>query len=290
MKTICIKTNNSNLLDYLLNELKYIELDNIYFSTNKFKNYKNIIIHYKGTDINNFTDKISSILSFMIIDELEESFLKKLIIKNYFYFDTNEIEKILNICFDILSEDFNKIFNEKHNCLFNSFSSYLINNKTILLDGFINFRIKNYFKILENIIDDAVNSFIIEKEYNEFISLLKLYINSQPYGCNIVHLVYSSENCTLLDENKNIINISDDIFNAKYLSDITFSLNDYALNTLLSLLPKKIYLHLTDNYIDEFINTLCLVFENKIELCTECNICNLYKNKKILTKHIIKEQ
>lgn len=288
MKTICIKTNNSNLLDYLLNELKYIEIDNICFSTNKFKNYKNIIIHYKGTDVNDFIDKLSNILSFMVIDELEESFLKKLIIKNYFYFDTNEIEKILNICFDILTEDFNKIFNEKHDCLFNSFSAYLKNNKSIILDGFINFRIKDYFKILENIIDDSVNSFIIEKEYNEFISLLKLYISSQPYGCNIVHLIYSTENCTLLDENKNIIDVSDDIFNAKYLSDITFSLNDYALNTLLSLLPKKIYIHLTDNYIDEFINTLCLVFENKIELCTECNICNLYRNKKILTKHIIK--
>ena len=35
-------------------------------------------------------------------------------------------------------------------------------------------------------------------------------------------------------EDKNIINISDDIFKAKYLSDITFSSNDYALNTLLT--------------------------------------------------------
>ena len=29
---------------------------------------------------------------------------------------------------------------------------------------------------------------------------------------------------------------------------------------------------------NEFINTLQLVFENRIHLCTDCNICKLYKN------------
>ncbi len=34
---------------------------------------------------------------------------------------------------------------------------------------------------------------------------------------------------------------NDSILNAKYLSDITFSSNDFALNSLLSLLPEKLY-------------------------------------------------
>ena len=54
--------------------------------------------------------------------------------------------------------------------------------------------------------------------------------------------------------------------------------NDYILNSLLTLLPKKIYIHLVDGYTDQFINTLKLVFENKVHLCTDCNICQLYKN------------
>ena len=137
--------------------------------------------------------------------------------------------------------------------------------------------------ILENIVDEAVNTFIIEKEYLEFVSLLKMYINSQNSNCEIVHLIYNNENSILLDENKNIINISDDIFKAKYLSDITFSSNDYALNSLLTLIPKKIYIHLIDSVIDEFIQTIGLIFENRTEICTDCNICKLYKNNKIKT-------
>ena len=92
--------------------------------------------------------------------------------------------------------------------------------------------------------------------------------------------IYNNENSILLDENKNVINISDEIFKAKYLSDITFSSNDYALNGLLTLLPKKIYIHLIDNCVDEFIHTLGLIFENRVDICTDCDICKIYKNTK----------
>ena len=281
MKSICIKTNNSNLLDYLLNELNYIEIEPVYISSNKFKNYKNIIIHYRGNDNKKFIHEVSCILSCLVIDELEEKFLKNIIQKNYFYFNSNERKHILDICFDTFSDDFNTYFDKKYNCLINDFENYLTDNKSLVLAGFINFRIKDYISILEDVVDEAVNAFVIEKEYFEFVSLLKMYINSQNCNCEIVHLIYNNEDSMLLDENKKVINVADDIFKAKYLSDITFSSNDYALNSLLTLLPKKIYIHLIDNVIDEFIHTLGLIFEDRVEICTDCNICKIYKNKKI---------
>lgn len=278
MKSICIKTNNSDLIQYLLNELNDLELELVYFSCRKFKHYNNIIIHYKGLDNNLFLNKICSILSLLILDELEETFLKKIILQNYFYFDNVEREQILNLCFDIMSNDFSIIFDKKFKSLSNSFYDFLYYNKSLVLNGFINFRIKSYLEILDDIVNEAVNNFIIEKEYLEFVSLLKLYINSQESNCKIVHIIYSNSESILLDENKEIISISNEKFKAKYLSDITFSSNDYTLNSLLSLLPKKIYIHLIDNNIDEFINTLQTVFENRIHICTDCNICKLYKN------------
>ena len=278
MKSICIKTNNENLLNYLLNELDYIEIKPVIISTNKFKNYKNIIIHYSGNEIKKFIHEVSCILACLVIDELEESFIKKLILKNYFYFDFNERKHIVEMCFDIFTDDFNLYFDKKYNCLINDFESYLKNNKSIILDGFLNFRIKDYMSILEEVVDEAVNNFVIEKEYLEYISLLKMYVNSQKSTCDIVHLIYNNESSILLDKDKNIINVSDDVFKAKYLSDISFSSNDYALNSMLTLIPKKIYIHLIDNCIDEFIHTLSLIFESRVEICTDCDICKIYKN------------
>lgn len=278
MKSLCIKTNNENSINYLLNELEHLDLENVCFSLRNFKHYENIIIHYKGFDDDIFLNQICNTLSLLIIDELEESLLNKLLFRNYFYFDLNERKQILDLCFDINTFDFTNIFEKKFNSLFNSFYEFLLENKSIVLEGFINFRISNYIEILDDILSDAVNQYVVEKEYVEFISLLKLYINSQKSNCGFVHLIYSKNESILLDENKQIISIENDILNRKYLSDISFSSNDYTLNSLLTLLPKKIYIHLIDNNIDDFINTILSVFENRTHICQNCNICNLYKH------------
>lgn len=280
MKSLCIKTNNSDLLKYLLNELNHLELEKVCFSKHQFKHYKNIIIHYTGKNNELFIQKISSILSFLVIDELEEAFFKRILLQNYFYFSSPERNEILNLCFDITANDFTNLFDKKFHTLFTCFSHFISCHKSIVLQGFTNFRIKPYLEILDDIVNEAVNQFIIEKEYLEFISLLKLYINSQTHNCEVVHMIYSNSESILLDENKEIISVANDNFKAKYLSDITFSSNDYTLNSLLTLLPHKIYIHLIDSYMDEFIATLQAIFENRIHLCTDCNICNLYKKSR----------
>ena len=80
-----------------------------------------------------------------------------------------------------------------------------------------------------------------------------------------VHL--SNSETTILDRNKNVISTEESMKNVKYLSDISFSSNDLALNTLLTILPEKIEIHLLDKE-DEFINTLKLIFENRVHICS----------------------
>ena len=139
----------------------------------------------------------------------------------------------------------------------------------MVLEGFVNFRLQNYIKNLDYVIDISVNKFLIEKEYSEFINILRLYVSMSPFNSPLVHLIYCNSESVLLDGNKNIIPMNENMNNAKYLSDITFSTNDYSLNTLLSLNPKKLIVHLIDKKEDEFINTLKNIFENRIQICAE---------------------
>ena len=281
MKSLCIKTNNINILKYLLNELYNCDINDICFSYCKFKIYDNIIIHYTGKDNEYFLNKISDLLSILIIDEYEENILLNSLSQNYFYFDKNEKNKINNIYFDNISSDFYNIFKIKQKLIKSSFYNYLKTNNSIVLDGFINFRLKNYKDYLNNLLHESINCYIVEKEYLEFISLLKSYVFSQKSISETIHLVYSSSESILLDKNKEIILNLDTTLNSKFLSDISFSSNDYTLNSLLTLLPKNLYIHLIDDNIDEFITTLQLIFENKITICTNCNICSLYKQLEI---------
>ena len=279
MISICIKTNDSKAITYLLEKLKNFKLENIYFSCRKFRHYQNIIIHFKGLNKKSFLCEISNMLSTLVINIYEKTIINKIIFNEYFYFSSSEQKQILEKTLIDLNNKEEAICSREgiFSLLYTCFYEYLSINKSIILTGFITFRLKHYFEILEDQIDKSVNTFLVEREYAEFIALLKMYISTEPSSCDTIHLVYYNSKPLLLDKNKKIIEIKDDLFNAKYLSDITFSSNDYALNTLLTLLPKKIYIHLIDNTIDEFINTLKLIFENRAIFCTDCAICQIYK-------------
>lgn len=262
LKSISIKTNNQTLKEYLLKNLNLLKLDNTFFSCHKFKIYDNIIIHYLDKDASVFLREISYLLSNAVIDLYENSIIHKIININYFYFSSFEQKEIIKKCIEEL--EFDAVFN-RHSSISIPFYQYLSENKSIIFEGFIAFRLKQYLKFLDSIIDISVNKFIIDREYLEFIELLKNYISSKPIGANIIHLIYNKQSSTILDENERLIEPSADIFNSKYLSDITFSSNDYALNTLLTIIPKKLIIH-TANEEDEFINTLKLIFEDRVTI------------------------
>lgn len=279
MKTICIKTNNKNVIDYLLSQFKNIKLQDVYFSCKKFKIFSNIFIHYKGSNLKLFLYNITEIFSSLIFNFYEIDIAKRIISNDYFYFNIIEQNEIL-LKFHYLCDNDKNAFSSKKASLINSFYKILENTNKVYLKGIITFRLSDYIKELQNQIDLAVNQYLIEKEYNEFVSLLRLYISTEPSQVNFVHLIYKNGTPILLDENKKIIETDSNFINAKYLSDITFSTSDIALNTLLNIIPKKIYIHLIDEKIDEFITTLELIFEHRIVICTDCNICRIYKSQK----------
>lgn len=278
MKTVCVKTNNLKVTDYLLENLKELNLEGVYFSCHKFNIYNNFFIHYKGTDIELFLSYICNILASMVLDIFEESIIKKILSREYFYFDTIEKRQIMeNIQEQLL--DLSDDVNNRGDLLFDKFYDFLENNSKLYLKGFMTFRQKPYIGELEKLIDTAVNQYLIEKEYTEFVSLLKLYVNSEGTKTDFVHLIYTQNEPILLDSKKNIIQTDINLTNAKYLSDINFSSCDMILNTLLNIIPEKIYIHLVNDELDEFITTLQLIFEKRVHICKDCAICAIYKRK-----------
>ena len=244
MKSFCIKTNNTNIINYLLKRFSDSNIENIYYRNNEFRLYKNVIIHYTGSDLSLFFNQLSDIITDCIIKFYEEKILSHIINFNYFYFDSYEKDEIKKDCLNILKLENISNYANKRETIWVSVFEYIMEHNSMILSGFVNFRISDYTKSLDYIVDVSVNKFILEKEYREFIDLLKLYIYSKKPNKELIHLIYMGEDSILLDENKNIISVSKNVFNAKYLSDITFSSNDYILNTLLDLLPEKINVHL----------------------------------------------
>lgn len=261
MNSFCIKTNNNDILDYLLKRIKEINFEELIYSKNKFKVYENVIIHYQGKDNEKFLSFLSDLITEVVLEFYEEKLIKQILNYNYFYFDEYERIEILKACMGIMEDD----EKDRLKIIEKAVYEYLKENKSMILEGFVYFRLKEYVSYLDNIIDIAVNQFIIDREYTEFINLLRIYVNSKPAECDVLHLVYVNGESIILDDNENIVSVSNNILNAKYLSDISFSSNDFALNTLLTMLPERIEIHLI-GIEDEFINTIKLIFENRVSL------------------------
>ena len=51
MKSLCIKTNNDKIIDYLFNKFENINLVETYITIKEFKHYTNIILHYKDNSL-----------------------------------------------------------------------------------------------------------------------------------------------------------------------------------------------------------------------------------------------
>ena len=276
MKSFCIKSNNKKINNYLLKNFKTYNLNHFYISNRKFKIYNNIILHCADKNTTFFYDCFCNVLTDTIIKFYEKNELKKIITLNYFYFSEIEQSIILKDCINFFNNTDNPESLDRKDVIYIALLKYINENKFFILDGFVHFRLKEYKKILEYVVDTCVNNFIVEKEYNEFVSLLRIYINSKKSNSNIVHLLYKNHSCTLLDDDYNVIPTNKFSLDATYLSDITFSSNDYALNTLLNLLPKKLKIHLIDDS-DEFIETLRLIFEKNVSICKHCSLCTKYK-------------
>lgn len=274
MVSICIKENNLHLQDYLINEINQSSFENIKYSKRSFKLYDNLIIHYIGDNTEAFFDFISQITTKAIIEFYEEFMIKKLINFDYFYFERND-KKIIFDEYKILIKKISEFEKKQRFALiYGPLNSFLKCNKSIILEGFINFRLKEYVKYLRTLLQESVNQFILDKEYIEFVNLLKGYVESKVPDSKQVNLIYVNNEAILLSEDGNLIDL--DVFDSKYLSDISFCNNDYVLNTLVGLIPNKIILHLISPK-DNFIKTIELIFGDKVVYCKSCNLCSAYK-------------
>lgn len=278
MKSLCVKNNNSDIISFIDDKLTNLGLDSVFVSTNQFRVYKNIIVHYAGDDTNKFYDELASVLADCVTQFFERKLIRRVINYNYFYFSSLEKKEIVDVAEDILQDDVSTR-DENYFSVYYAILDYIKENKSIVLDGFVNFRLSNYMKNLDYIVDMSVNKYITDKEYLEFVNMLKLYVSLTPPKAKLVHLVYIGGESVLLDSDKSIIPLEDEDLSQKYLSDFSFSANDFALNALLNLTPRKLVIHLIGNSSDEFINTIKLIFEGRYEVCGSCELCRLYKIK-----------
>ncbi len=185
---------------------------------------------------------------------------------------------------NIIGKDDQNIFNNlfmlrRKNIITKKIIEYLETSNEILLDGFVTFRLKDYMKELEDVVDKAVDDYLMEKEYKEFIRLLKYFVEIQEPKLDVVHVVGGYNNkYALLDEyGKEITNeCIKDFVNEVSEGEINY--DDLLVSSLITLAPNKIYIHKAKHIQNkELIETIGNVFIGKVVFCEGCELCLNHK-------------
>ncbi|NLW08901.1 MAG: hypothetical protein GX036_03455 [Firmicutes bacterium] len=153
---------------------------------------------------------------------------------------------------------------------------FLRENDRIFLEGFLRFRLKDYFLELKERLEEIIDNFLADKEYQEFIKLLQYFVEIQEPRIDEVHvLFFSPEEFFLLDEEKKPLE-------EKYLRQVLgeekgeeFRHKDLLLSALITLAPQRIVLH--HNGAPEEAETMVSIFKDRVVFCGNCDVCRHFE-------------
>lgn len=224
---------------------------------------------------------LSNILAEIIVKHYEPRLLKKIVKANFFYLKDWERASVLENALKLLKDEnsmqpggFYKA--SRRIKIMRCILEYLDSNKQINIEGFVNFRLNIYLNELNETLERALEIFIAEREYNEFIKLLRYFVEIQECKIDSIHLCQSKDGRYILyDENKK--RISSEYFDElrSEILDETINYDDLLISTLITISPKNIVIHDIESFRNrELVQTIMNVFTERITICSKCDLCS----------------
>ena len=230
---------------------------------------------------------ISNILYNIVIEKYREKELFNFLTETYFFLKQEEILEVEEMIMKVLRSEENlkdekMIFCiSKINSIIEKIKTCLEENEEINIKGFITFRMKELREDIEEIIDKVVEEYMVEKEYKEFVKLLKYFVDIQESKIEKINIyIHEGGGYELKDGYGN------DIFNEfmKEISeckiDTEAKIEDIIISGLITNAPKQVIIHHKENCLNaEFIETIVNVFGDRVFYCTGCTNCETSKLK-----------
>lgn len=155
-------------------------------------------------------------------------------------------------------------------------AAYLETEDLLIIEGFINFRLTGYVSHLETTVEKAVDEYVLQKEYREFIMLLRHFLNAQEPRIERVHVLVSSDGeFRLLDDAGTAIS---EQYLEQCLSDAgqkDINRDDLLISALITIAPRRLKLHALPGMDNDGLRTLRAVFSDRLTICRGCDLCGL---------------
>lgn len=223
-------------------------------------------------------EKLSGAIAEYIIAEREAAIVRHLISKEYDFTNTEDQEMIAKSCLHLLSleEEGVEARNRRIGQLGLHIRTFLEEHQELNIDGFIAFRMKEYKDLIRETIDYVVDEYLLDKQYEEFIGLLKYFVHFQESQIEVVHLMHTEgSEFTIFDDHMLPLEASVVEGVVARIADHELELEDVIVSSLISLSPGRIVIHTREPEV-QIISTIRQIFGDRIQMCEYCPRCKAF--------------
>lgn len=235
-----------------------------------------------------FRHYIANAIADTILNNWEKTLLQDIIKENFYYFTADEQRIIFDFALQHLnhsdeqSDDAVIYYLGRKSNILQKILDYLYGSSHITIEGFIRFRLQDYIQELRVAAEKAADDFMLEREYKEFIRLLKYFVEIQEPRMEKVQVIIQPTGFfKLLDQHGK--NISSDYLDGFIveLGDSEINYEDLLISALITIAPNEILLHFREHTKSlKTIDTIKSVFGNRIKYCSGCDLCLNVKTEK----------
>lgn len=224
-------------------------------------------------------DSVANELSHIIIDEYETILVNRLIDDNYAYLSTRDRDIIRRK----VSEGLNGRVGDRSDLrdgaersrrksrVWAKLAEYLERENEIVLEGFITFRLKEYLEGLFDLVEDVAEDYLTEREYREFLRLLKHFMCRQKSRLPEVNVIRSGNAYTLLDDKRMPVGGEVGEFLVKPPDGMDLGADDLIVSAVVTLAPDRVIWHGPKE------NSPCFdlirdLFDDRVVFCSGCDL------------------
>ncbi|MDF2633254.1 MAG: sporulation protein YtxC [Pelosinus sp.] len=237
-----------------------------------FRNYeriKNAVKHH-----------VANMLAELIISREEKKIVYKIVENNYYYFSVEERKTIYDNTLQLLNDNYGVIadfgFGMRCKNIVEKIAEYLNSHHELVLEGFVNFRLKEYREKLATVVDTAVDDYMMELEYKEFIRVLRYFITIQEPQIEEVHVVIVNSGAyKILDDQGNLIS-NQKLENFVLESSHAINYEDLLITALITIAPYNVMVHVEDRNrvtTQSVVDIIKNIFEDRFMICNGCDFC-----------------
>jgi putative sporulation protein YtxC len=239
-----------------------------------------------NVEIKKIDEHIAEGIAFAVADHIiscHEPLILRDMIKKELKLDTEkEVQQVEGYCKQFLNNEDEistlETGSRRRTLIADQVQEYYLQEQTSFnLDGFLKFRVQEYLEELREIVDYAMDEYLMDRQYQEFISLLKYFVYIQEAKIPTAHLIHKGgHDFVILNDLLEPIDTNefDSSFKLEVLEkDINFE--DMIVSTLITVSPANIYIHTREPEMT-VIKTIRQIFEDRTSVCSYCRTCQTY--------------